>query len=194
MEAIHKLFGDCTPMTESEANEIVNRLSYIMNEIGIKFSPIGSFNKKVDGSLYNDIDIAIECPFEIGRDLISQICRDNEDTTKLAKLNEKFNTITIEYILNPEHNAQVDFMFCDNIEFAKFAFHSPDFKKQESKYKGMFASISLSFSLSISISTTSKACFPEILSTSTACFRLSTSFSFSKFPSKIADLASRLSI
>ena len=143
MEAIHKLFGDCTPMTESEANEIVNRLSYIMNEIGIKFSPIGSFNKKVDGSLYNDIDIAIECPFEIGRDLISQICRDNEDTTKLAKLNEKFNTITIEYILNPEHNAQVDFMFCDNIEFAKFAFHSPDFKKGESKYKGMYASILL---------------------------------------------------
>ena len=33
-------------------------------------------------------------------------------------------------------NAQVDFMLAKNIDYAKFYYHSPDFKKNESKFKG----------------------------------------------------------
>ena len=140
MEAIHKLFGDCKPITEEEANNIVNDLSSSLKELGIDFRILGSFNKKVEGSLYNDIDIAVKYPFENGSELVSKICKEKEDKTKLGKINEKFNTITISYKVKEDHDAQVDFMFCDSVEYANFVFHSPDFKKQESKYKGMYQS------------------------------------------------------
>lgn len=143
MEAIHNLLGDCQPITEEELNAIFNQISVRLSELGFKFCTLGSFNKKKEGELYNDLDIAIEAPFDIGVSIVKQVCLDNEDTTKFGKANEKFNTVTIGYKINDEYNAQVDFMFCDNIEFAAFAFHSPNFKLDESKYKGMYASILL---------------------------------------------------
>lgn len=143
MEAIHNLLGGCQPITEKEANEVVDNLREILNKEGIDFCVLGSFNKKIDGSLYNDIDIALKYPYDKGIELIHKICGEYEDTTKFGKFNDKFNTITIGYKINPEYDAQVDFMFCDNIEYAYFAYHSPNFKLGESKYKGMYASILL---------------------------------------------------
>ena len=143
MEAIHKLFGDCKPITENEANDIVNDIASSLHNLGIDFCILGSFNKKLPGELYNDIDVAVKYPFENGSELVSKICKEKEDKTKLGKINDKFNTVTISYKVKEDHDAQVDFMFCDSVEYANFVFHSPDFKKQESKYKGMFASILL---------------------------------------------------
>ena len=143
MEAIHNLLGGCQPITEEEINKVFNEISIRLNELGLKFCALGSFNKKKEGELYNDLDIAIEMPFDNGLDIVKKICLDNEDTIKFGKSNDKFNTVSIGYKINDEYNAQVDFMFCDNIEFAAFAFHSPNFKLDESKYKGMYASILL---------------------------------------------------
>lgn len=143
MEAIHRLLDGCQPLTEEEANEIVNRLTVKFDELGINFSPIGSFNKKKEGEMYNDIDIAVEAPYENGFDIVKYVASGFEDISKLGKFNDKFNTISIGWKINDERNAQVDFMFTDNLEFAKFAFHSPNFKNGESKYKGMYASILL---------------------------------------------------
>ena len=47
--------------------------------------------------------------------------------------------VSISYPYNKEGksgNAQVDFMIVKDIDFAKFFYHSPDFKKNESKFKG----------------------------------------------------------
>ena len=143
VESIHTLLGNCKPVSEDELNKVFDSLCVKLNEIGLKFAPIGSFNKKKEGSLYNDLDIAVEAPFKDGIDIVKQICQENEDKTIFGKYNDKFNTVSIGYKLRDETNLQVDFMFVENIEFAKFAFHSPNFKLNESKYKGMYASILL---------------------------------------------------
>lgn len=143
VEPIHNLLGNCRPVSEEELNKVFDSLSIKLNELNLKFSPLGSFNKKKEGSLYNDLDIAVEYPFDKGLELVRQICKDNEDKTILGKYNNKFNTVSIGYKLGDGTNLQVDFMFCNNLEYAKFAFHSPDFNKNESKYKGMYASILL---------------------------------------------------
>lgn len=143
MEPIHRLLGNCRPVTEDELNKVFNELSINLTDLGFKFGALGSFNKKKEGDLYNDLDIAIEVPFEVGKDIIKQICLDNEDKTILGKINDKFNTVSIGYKLGDGTNLQVDFMFVDRLSWAQFAFHSPDFKKDESKYKGMYASILL---------------------------------------------------
>lgn len=143
MEPIHKLLGNCRPVTKDELNKVFNELSINLTDLGFKFGALGSFNKKKEGELYNDLDIAIEVPFEVGKDIIKQICLDNEDKTILGKINDKFNTISIGYKLGDGTNLQVDFMCVDSLKWAQFAFHSPNFKKDESKYKGMYASILL---------------------------------------------------
>jgi len=143
MEPIHRLLGNCRPVTEEELNKVFDNISKKLKELNIKFGALGSFNKKKEGELYNDLDIAVEYPFESGINLVSDICKENEDKTILGKYNDKFNTVSIGYKLGDGTNLQVDFMFVDSIKWAQFAFHSPDFKKDESKYKGMYASILL---------------------------------------------------
>jgi len=143
----HRLLGKCKPVSEEIINNIVNTIGEIFNRENIKFSPIGSFNKKKEGELYNDIDLAVE--YDIngfisnGSNLVSTLFKEFIDKEVFSSINDKFNTVSIPWKVTDELNVQVDFMFTDNLEFAEFVFHSPDFKKAESKYKGMYASVLL---------------------------------------------------
>ena len=101
----------------------------------IKMGPLGSVGKKNDDQFNGDIDIAIKIDNkeELNK-LIDKVFPDLEKNP-----NTTSTIVSISYPYNKEGksgNAQVDFMIAKNIDFAKFYYHSPDFKKNESKFKG----------------------------------------------------------
>lgn len=101
----------------------------------IKMVPLGSVGKKNDDQFNGDIDIAIKIDNkeELNK-LIDKVFPDLEKNP-----NTTSSIVSISYPYNKEGqsgNAQVDFMIVKDIDFAKFFYHSPDFKKNESKFKG----------------------------------------------------------
>lgn len=101
----------------------------------IKMVPLGSVGKKNDDQFNGDIDIAIKIDNkeELNK-LIDKVFPDLEKNP-----NTTSNIISISYPYNKEGksgNAQVDFMIVKDIDFAKFFYHSPNFKNNESKFKG----------------------------------------------------------
>ena len=101
----------------------------------ITMVPLGSVGKKNDDQFNGDIDIAIKIDNkeELNK-LIDKVFPDlekNHNTTS--------SIVSISYPYNKEGksgNAQVDFMIVKDIDFAKFFYHSPNFKNNESKFKG----------------------------------------------------------
>lgn len=101
----------------------------------IKMAPLGSLGKKNDDQFNGDIDIAInlETKEELNEllDKVFPNLEKNPNTTPTI--------VSISYPYNKEGksgNAQVDFMIVKNMDFAKFFYHSPNFKNNESKFKG----------------------------------------------------------
>lgn len=101
----------------------------------IKMVPLGSVGKKNDDQLNGDIDIAIKLDDKKElNELIDKVFPDLEKNPNTTP-----SIVSISYPYNKEGksgNAQVDFMIVKDIDFAKFFYHSPDFKKNESKFKG----------------------------------------------------------
>ena len=101
----------------------------------IKMVPLGSVGKKNDDQFNGDIDIAIKIDSKKElNELIDKVFPDLEKNP-----NTTSGIVSISYPYNKEGktgNAQVDFMIAKDIDFAKFFYHSPDFKKNESKFKG----------------------------------------------------------
>ena len=101
----------------------------------IKMVPLGSVGKKNDDQFNGDIDIAIK--LDNKKELNGLIDKVFPDLEKNP--NTTSSIVSISYPYNKEGqsgNAQVDFMIVKDIDFAKFFYHSPDFKKNESKFKG----------------------------------------------------------
>lgn len=98
-----------------------------------EFAPIGSVGKKNAEQTSGDIDIAVELDFS-----------ESENVKKV--LEEKYPDMEIKsmkglHILSvglpyESQVVQVDLMFFPDIELAKFFYHSPDFTKNESEFKG----------------------------------------------------------
>ena len=101
----------------------------------IKMVPLGSVGKKNDDQFNGDIDIAIKLnnKKELS-ELIDKVFPDLEKNPNTTP-----SIVSISYPYNKEGksgNAQVDFMIVKDIDFAKFFYHSPDFRKNESRFKG----------------------------------------------------------
>lgn len=101
----------------------------------IKMVPLGSVGKKNDDQFNGDIDIAIKIDTKKElNDLIDKVFPNLEKNP-----NTTSSIVSISYPYNKEGksgNAQVDFMIVKDIDFAKFFYHSPNFKNNESKFKG----------------------------------------------------------
>lgn len=100
----------------------------------VKLAPLGSLGMKRDEDFTGDIDIAIDIPDvdEVSA-LVDEIFPGYEKSVAKG-----LNIVSISYPYDKEGkkgNAQVDFMCVKNFEWAKFRFNSPNFKKNESKYK-----------------------------------------------------------
>ena len=119
-----------TPLLYKEIEDVV-----LKENPDIKMVPLGSVGKKNDDQFNGDIDIAIKIDNkeELNK-LIDKVFPDLEKNP-----NTTSSIVSISYPYNKEGksgNAQVDFMIVKDIDFAKFFYHSPDFKKNESKFKG----------------------------------------------------------
>ena len=101
----------------------------------IKMVPLGSVGKKNNDQFNGDIDIAVK--INTKKELIELIDKVFPDLEKNP--NTTSSIVSISYPYNKEGktgNAQVDFMIVKDIDFAKFFYHSPNFKNNESKFKG----------------------------------------------------------
>jgi len=112
--------------------------------------PIGSFKKKSPDQTSGDIDIAVladRIAGENGIDL-SQVLE--FIASKLSAyspvVSKGFQQVSIGVPIEGNKKngiAQIDLMLTDNLNFSTFMYHSPDFTKAESKYKGLYRNILL---------------------------------------------------
>lgn len=101
----------------------------------IEMCPLGSIGKKRDDQFNGDIDIALNVKSKDELLDIVKNCFPDYETNK----NTTSKIVSISYPYNKEGqsgNAQVDFMIVSDIDFAKFVYWSPNYKNNESKYKG----------------------------------------------------------
>ena len=124
-----------SPVSGDKALLIAEKVIGILKERypDTEFAPIGSVGKKNAEQTSGDIDIAVELDFS-----------ESENVKKV--LEEKYPDMEIKsmkglHILSvglpyESQVVQVDLMFFPDIELAKFFYHSPDFTKNESKFKG----------------------------------------------------------
>lgn len=111
------------------------------------YAALGSTGKKLPGQSSGDIDIAIDInkikkhlgvdDSELGNAILDII---SDAYPKMDKVYMKgLGIISLAYpIKGSSGNVQVDLMLSDNIDFSKWMFHSPDFTKNESKWKGLY--------------------------------------------------------
>ena len=124
-----------SPVSGDKALPIAEKVIGILKERypDTEFAPIGSVGKKNAEQTSGDIDIAVELDFS-----------ESENVKKV--LEEKYPDMEIKsmkglHILSvglpyESQVVQVDLMFFPDIELAKFFYHSPDFTRNESEFKG----------------------------------------------------------
>lgn len=130
------------PIPGDKAGEVANNLMKILKKkFNIECCALGSVGKKRNDQMSGDIDIAIETSWDDNFESIYKfIENDLENVSSIGNINKQLHVFNFGYKWNNEDIVQVDFMFVDDLEFAEFVYHSPDFRKNESKYKGMYQS------------------------------------------------------
>lgn len=132
--------GNLVQSRSMTKNEIELLYSHVVNDILSKHfkklicTPLGSYHKKLNNSKYGDLDIGIQIKDK------SEIYN-LQDLLRLYNpvLVKGFNILSIRVkIPNTLDFAQVDLMLTTNLEWLKFSYHSPDYLKGESKYKGLY--------------------------------------------------------
>lgn len=113
----------------------------------VEMEVLGSVGKKKDEDTNGDIDIAIKVADKAElKEIIQKVFPDYS-----VNYNTGPNIISIGYdydMKGMSGKAQVDFMIVKNINWAKFRFHSPNFKNDESKHKGAVRTVFLSIIIS----------------------------------------------
>lgn len=121
------------------ADEIIDSIT---KEFNINCSALGSTGKKGKDQKSGDIDIAVEMPWE-ERDKLISFVNKNFDRCIFGNIVDYLNVFNIGYRYkedNEEKIVQVDFMFVDDLEWAKFVYYSPNFINHESEFKGSWRS------------------------------------------------------
>ena len=147
---------DARPITQAEIDKtysfVIKNVYPIIGLTEDYARPIGSFKKKSPDQTSGDIDIAVladRIAGENGIDL-SQVLEFMDYKLKGAgyttTLSKGFQQVSIGVPIEGDKKkgiAQIDLMLTDNLDFSTFMYHSPDFTKAESKYKGLYRNILL---------------------------------------------------
>lgn len=126
------------------SNQVIGGLC---NALNVRATTLGSTGKKKDNETSGDIDIAIEMEFtkenvekvksylkeEYGDDVQIYV----SDGFKIISFGLKYKTIC-NGLFGIEMYAQVDLMFSNDLEYSKFMYHSPNYKNNESNFKGLY--------------------------------------------------------
>jgi hypothetical protein len=137
------------PITWDEARDLyVWVKTNIAPELGIEegdLEVLGSYGKKEEGQTHGDLDIAVSVEAlmsrnGLGSDQVLDFVNDalvsmGFETKKMIGFKQVSAGITIP---GTSDIAQVDFMLSPALQWSKFAYHSPDFRKGESQYKGVY--------------------------------------------------------
>jgi hypothetical protein len=148
--------SDARPITQAEIDKTYEYVvKNILPLVGITedaIKPIGSFKKKAPDQTSGDIDIAVLVDAVAGANGIAmedalqfiddKLKADGHTTAFNKSLGQVSFGVPIE---GKDNNgiAQIDFMLTDNLDWSTFMYHSPDFTKSESKYKGLYRNILL---------------------------------------------------
>lgn len=118
---------------EKLGNDIVSVLS---SKLGIDSCILGSVGKKPDNEYSGDIDIAVIMKYNDDNiDKVYNLMVDKFNASGM-NLSKGFKIMSIGVPFDGDKTGQVDFMFMKSLENAKFLWHSPDYKNNESNYKG----------------------------------------------------------
>lgn len=132
VENVSPIRGDLAKVV---ADEIIDSIT---KEFKCKASALGSTGKKSKEQTSGDIDIALELDWS-EKDKVIDFVKKNFTDIKEGNIVNSLHVFNIGYKYldeGEEKYVQVDFMFVDNIEWAKFVYHSPSFINNESKFKG----------------------------------------------------------
>ncbi len=136
---------DASPIPAFLAPKIYEQVEKVVTakNKNVKMAPVGSLGKKMDEDTTGDIDIAIQLgSFDELIELVNN-CFEEYETMPI----KMSNIVSVSYPYNIDgynDKAQIDFMLVKNLDWAKFRYHSPNFKLKESKYKGGVRNIFLS--------------------------------------------------
>lgn len=147
------------PIKQSEVRQIKEELGHILKQIGLEGESIdwfiiGSAGKKLEDHNSGDIDIAVSadklaqffsCPFD---DILDELYKKIKSMGYDAVLARGFEQVSFGYPLKDGMVAQVDLMISTSLDWSNFIYYSPDFRKAESKYKGVYRNLLLSISIS----------------------------------------------
>jgi hypothetical protein len=133
---------------QSEVPLIVDKVDKILSDLGLvkgeDWDVIGSAGKKKEGDTSGDIDISIrrdrmkevlgsgDGRLDVFNDLGKYLAGLGYDRQKVS-----FDQVSFGLPINGDDDiVQVDFELSRSLEWSRFAKYSPDYRKDESKYKG----------------------------------------------------------
>lgn len=124
-----------SPVSGDKALPIAEKVIGILKERypDTEFAPIGSVGKKNAEQTSGDIDIAVELDFSESENVKEVLKEKYPDMEIKSMKGLHILSVGLPY---ESQVVQVDLMFFPDIELAKFFYHSPDFTKNESEFKG----------------------------------------------------------
>lgn len=119
-------------------NMIVQKL---IEQLHVKACTLGSTGKKLDDDYSGDIDIAIELQWndENLHNIRNFIKTNFGSVEAYSSAGLKIYSFGYKYDdMGQIKTVQVDLMFTSDIQYAKFMYHSPNYKNNESEFKGLY--------------------------------------------------------
>jgi len=148
--------SDSRPITQDEVDAtykfVIDKIFPILGLTEEYAKPIGSFKKKAPDQTSGDIDIAVLAERIAGQngltldEVITFMDSALRGSGYTPTTNKGLQQCSIGVPVEGKSNngiAQIDLMLTDNLDFSTFMYHSPDFTKAESKYKGLYRNILL---------------------------------------------------
>lgn len=130
------------PIKNYKAVEISNEImDYLQDNYNIECCTLGSTGKKPDMDESGDIDIAVKYDFNNNTvNMFINILKEKYNNPEIY-ISSGFKIISFGYNYiddNINKTVQVDLMFTDDLSYSKFMYHSPNYKNNESKFKGLY--------------------------------------------------------
>lgn len=143
-----KTFKDVDQISEKDISQIYSQVKAdIIPILGNQdTSLLGSAFKKLKNDKYGDIDIGVHTENEPHKEDLERVKPLLEEKGFETKIHYGLSELSLKVPFK-NNFVQVDLMFGD-LEWLKFSYHSPDFTKQESKYKGLYRTMLIQSAIS----------------------------------------------
>lgn len=128
------------PVKARNARKIAMDISTgLQNYFNVPTAILGSVMKKYDDMYCGDIDIAIQLPWSDNNvEQVKQYGLEHLPVNEVV-VSQGLKLVSYGYVDNNTNLVhQVDIMFTENIKYSEFMYYSPDYTKNESRFKGLY--------------------------------------------------------